>query len=268
MPPLPEGDGTRLLTADALQTEDLPEKELFLTTDEDDVEEERVEPIREEFASQELSSEGQENQFSLPDTDDSISTVSQIKSRLLPTPEIEEFLTDQQLSIVRPHDKNTKKILIILLALLLLPGIGYFTRKMIRRPVVQSAATVETVGAEELALALTEPENTSAGQGVPAAAPAPVTAAGKALAAVQNYRLSEDRGTIASYFDRIYQDRLAQGYTAAWSVEPLHKSTYIVKYRLTKTRTEPIVYVFQADAQRDRLTGALNNAALDLIGKN
>lgn len=97
--------------------------------------------------------------------------------------------------------------------------------------------------------------------------PKPVTAEEKALAAVQNYQLPNGKGTIASYFDRVYQDRISQGYTAHWSVEPLHKSTYIVKYRLTKTRTEPVVYVFQADAVRGQLTGALNNIALDLVGR-
>jgi len=101
----------------------------------------------------------------------------------------------------------------------------------------------------------------------PITPPKPVTAQDKALAAVQNYQLPNDKGTIAAYFDRVYQNHLAQGYTASWSVEPLHKSIYIVKYRLTKTRTEPIVYVFQADGVNGKLTGALNNIALDLVGR-
>ena len=101
----------------------------------------------------------------------------------------------------------------------------------------------------------------------PIVPPKPVTAQDKALAAVQNYQLPNDKGTIAAYFDKLYQNHLAQGYTASWSVEPLHKSIYIVKYRLTKTRTEPIVYVFQADGVNGKLTGALNNVALDLVGR-
>ncbi|MBR4356172.1 MAG: hypothetical protein IKP96_06395 [Elusimicrobiaceae bacterium] len=103
---------------------------------------------------------------------------------------------------------------------------------------------------------------------VPASLPiVPVSAADKALSAVQNYSLPKNRGTIASYFDRVYQAHLSHGYTSSWKSEPLHKDTYIVKYRLTKPRTEPIVYVFQADAQKGKLTGALNNAALDLVGE-
>ncbi|MCQ2410271.1 MAG: hypothetical protein MJ053_01750 [Elusimicrobiaceae bacterium] len=94
-----------------------------------------------------------------------------------------------------------------------------------------------------------------------------VDAKEKALSIVKNYQLPENMGTISSYFDKLYQARAAQGYTSSWAVEPLHNNTYIVKYRLSKTRTEPIVYVFQADVSRGELTGALNNVALDLVGK-
>ena len=89
----------------------------------------------------------------------------------------------------------------------------------------------------------------------------------QALEIVQNYPLSGQRGTVAQYLNRIYQSQLAQGYTAAWDAEPLYKNTYIVKYRLTKTRKEPIIYVFQADVAQGKLTGALNNISLDLVGK-
>ena len=65
----------------------------------------------------------------------------------------------------------------------------------------------------------------------------------------------------------LYQTQLAQGYTATWGAEPLYKDTYIVKYRLTKTRKEPIIYVFQANVAANKLTGALNNISLDLVGK-
>ena len=89
----------------------------------------------------------------------------------------------------------------------------------------------------------------------------------KALSLVQNYRLPGNKGTIAAYLNQLYRPQLTQGYTASWSVEPLHKSTYIVKYRLTKTRMEPVVYIFQADVEAGKLTGALNNITLDLVGK-
>ena len=89
----------------------------------------------------------------------------------------------------------------------------------------------------------------------------------KALEIVQNYLLPNNRGTVKEYLERLYQPQKAQGYTDGWSAEPLHKSTYIVKYRLTKTRMEPIVYIFQADAETGKLTGALNNITLDLVGK-
>ena len=89
----------------------------------------------------------------------------------------------------------------------------------------------------------------------------------KALSIAQNHLLPGNRGTIVNYLNHIYQDQLTQGYTAAWGVEPLYKNTYIVKYRLTKTRKEPIIYVFQVDVDANKLTGALNNISLDLVGK-
>ena len=261
LPPLPEGDGTRFFTTVIAQGDDLPEKDLFLTPDEESVPTEQ--PKAEPSAANTDENKPQDTPAEAP-----ISTLSQIKPHLLPTPEIEEFLTDQQLAVVHPHRKNTKKILIVLLGLLLLPGIGYLVWRTVNHSSGPAVAAVKSLADEELALALTEPDGNVSGGASVATVPAPVTAADKALAAVQNYRLPGEQGTIASYFDRIYQERLSQGYEASWSVEPLHKSTYIVKYRLTKTRTEPLVYVFQADAARGQLTGALNNAALDLVGKN
>lgn len=89
----------------------------------------------------------------------------------------------------------------------------------------------------------------------------------KALKIVKNYQLSNQRGTVETHLNKLYASQLSQGYQASWSAEPLHKSTYIVKYRLTKTRTEPVMYVFQVDTSTEKLTGALNNITLDLVGK-
>lgn len=192
-----------------------------------------------------------------------IPEVSQIKSHLNQTPEMEEFITSHSLK-ARPSYKKARAVLSLLIALLVVGAAWWFNQ----------------ISQEEGALpANPSPQQASAAQGdessslsmedtpLPAPPPAPLTLEDKALAAVQNFQLSGDKGTIASYFDRIYQDKITQGYTASWAAEPLHKNTYIVKYRLTKTRMEPIVYVFQADAANGRLTGALNNVAIDLVGK-
>jgi len=104
----------------------------------------------------------------------------------------------------------------------------------------------------------------------PAAAPvppAPKTPEEQAKEIVQKHVLSQGRGTVADYLARQYAPQLASGYTEAWSAEPLHRNVYVVKYRLAKTRQEPIVYVFQADISKNKLTGALNNITLDLVGK-
>ncbi len=84
---------------------------------------------------------------------------------------------------------------------------------------------------------------------------------------VQNYPLDENRGTVEHYLAQRYSRELANGYGALWSAEPLHRDVYVVKYRLAKTRKEPIVYIFQVDTAKKKLTGALNNITLDLVGK-
>ena len=103
---------------------------------------------------------------------------------------------------------------------------------------------------------------------VPAAPKAPELAPqDQALQIVKNYELPNANGKIADYFDRIYKSKLAQGYNAVWSATPLHNNVYIVKYRVSKTRLEPVVYLFQVDVAKNKLIGALNNITLDLVGK-
>lgn len=89
----------------------------------------------------------------------------------------------------------------------------------------------------------------------------------KALQIVKEYELPNANGKIADYFDRIYKTKLAQGYSAVWSATPLHNNVYIVKYRISKTRLEPVVYLFQVDVAKNKLIGALNNITMDLVGK-
>lgn len=89
----------------------------------------------------------------------------------------------------------------------------------------------------------------------------------KALQIVKEYELPNSNGKIADYFDRIYKTKLAQGYSAVWSATPLHNNVYIVKYRISKTRLEPVVYLFQVDVAKNKLIGALNNITMDLVGK-
>lgn len=192
--------------------------------------------------------------------------VSQVKARLVPTPEIEEFLTDHNLAF-RPKHKGRSQLALLMLLVLLLPGLMGLLMQAgcisLKSPAVTTPVASGALGKEAVE-ELTQPPAVSAAQ---PAEQGTSLAQEKALAAVQNYVLPANRGTISSYFARLYQERLQQGYTASWSAEPLHNDIYIVKYRIAKTRTEPIVYVFQADVKKNRLTGALNNAALDLVGK-
>lgn len=199
-----------------------------------------------------------------------IPTVNQVRPRLKPTPEIQQFLTDTQNERIAPN-RNNKKAMAALAVLVALLAIGIL---LMFNPMPADGQDKDTQNApvstelvpEEKTIPATDDEILPPAP-PPAVKPQAVSASDKALSAVQNYTLSGGRGTVAAYLDHLYRDKLSQGYTGAWSAEPLHKNAYIVKYRLTKTRMEPIVYVFQADVSKGTLTGALNNVALDLLGK-
>lgn len=197
-------------------------------------------------------------------------TVNQVRPRLKPTPEIQQFLTDTQNERIA-HNRNNKKAMAALAVLVALLAIGIL---LMFNPMPadgqdkdeQNTPVSTELVPEEKTIPATDDEILPPAP-PPAIKPQAVSASDKALSAVQNYTLSGGRGTVAAYLDHLYRDKLSQGYTGAWSAEPLHKNAYIVKYRLTKTRMEPIVYVFQADVSKGTLTGALNNVALDLLGK-
>ena len=199
-----------------------------------------------------------------------IPTVNQVRPRLKPTPEIQQFLTDTQNERIAPN-RNNKKAMAALAVLVALLAIGIL---LMFNPMPadgqdkdeQNTPVSTELVPEEKTIPATDDEILPPAP-PPAVKPQAVSASDKALSAVQNYTLSGGRGTVAAYLDHLYRDKLSQGYTGAWSAEPLHKNAYIVKYRLTKTRMEPIVYVFQADVSKGTLTGALNNVALDLLGK-
>ena len=186
------------------------------------------------------------------------------------TPEIQQFLTDTQNERIAPN-RNNKKAMAALAVLVALLAIGIL---LMFNPMpadgqdkdAQNTPVSTELVPEEKTIPATDDEILPPAP-PPAVKPQAVSASDKALSAVQNYTLSGGRGTVAAYLDHLYRDKLSQGYTGAWSAEPLHKNAYIVKYRLTKTRMEPIVYVFQADVSKGTLTGALNNVALDLLGK-
>ena len=197
-------------------------------------------------------------------------TVNQVRPRLKPTPEIQQFLTDTQNERIAPN-RNNKKAMAALAVLVALLAIGIL---LMFNPMPadgqdkdeQNTPVSTELVPEEKTIPATDDEILPPAP-PPAVKPQAVSSSDKALSAVQNYTLSGGRGTVAAYLDHLYRDKLSQGYTGAWSAEPLHKNAYIVKYRLTKTRMEPIVYVFQADVSKGTLTGALNNVALDLLGK-
>lgn len=193
--------------------------------------------------------------------------VNSVRARLKQTQEMKDFLSETQNSHLKKQYNTQRKIMVVLLAalaiMIALVIVLQFKKRPQDTPAVQNTPATHTAYTQEF-LKETQPVVPP----TPAVTvPAHETQDQKALSIVQNYPLSGNRGPLAAYLNRIYQTQLSQGYTATWQAEPLHQSTYIVKYRLTKTRKEPIIYVFQADVASNKLTGALNNISLDLVGK-
>ena len=215
--------------------------------------------------------------------------VNRVKPKLKKTPEIEQFLTEKILPADEPPARRNKGVLwagvllvLLLLAggflLLLKPAATKLETAPAAQPLTQSGGAVEElmpdaavqpeVPTAQEALSLPGAPSAKAKSAAPAAPAAPeLNPVDTARQIVQNYNLPNFNGKVSDYFDRIYKDKLAQGYSATWSAERLHNNVYIVKYRLSKTRSEPVVYIFQVDVARNKLTGALNNITLDLVGK-
>lgn len=215
--------------------------------------------------------------------------VNRVKPKLKKTPEIEQFLTEKILPVDEPPARRNKGVLwagVLLVLLLLAGGVLLLLKPAATKPepapaaqpLTQSGGAVEElmpdaavqpeVPTAQEALSLPGAPSAKAKSAAPAAPAAPeLNPVDTARQIVQNYNLPNFNGKVSDYFDRIYKDKLAQGYSATWSAERLHNNVYIVKYRLSKTRSEPVVYIFQVDVARNKLTGALNNITLDLVGK-
>jgi len=89
----------------------------------------------------------------------------------------------------------------------------------------------------------------------------------KALAIVKGYRLDGGRGTIADWFQNSFVSGSGGGGREEWAATLLDKSVYVVQYRFVRpTITEPVLYQFEVDIDKNQLTRGVNNAAIDLLG--
>ena len=190
--------------------------------------------------------------------------VNSVRARLKQTKQMKDFLTETQNTHLKKQYKAQRKIMVALLAALAIL-IALIVTLQFKKP--STPLPVSTPAQEARKQELLTPAAPVATPPPAVVAAQPLSQEQKALAIVQNYQLSGQRGTLANYLNRIYKNQLAHGYSASWQAEPLYKNAYIVKYRLTKSRKEPIIYVFQADVAANKLTGALNNISLDLVGK-
>lgn len=78
---------------------------------------------------------------------------------------------------------------------------------------------------------------------------------------VKNTQLTNNRGTIGDYLNKVYGDN----YQSSWSTKPFTENVYIVEFFASQVRSEPFVYLFRVDIDQKKITGALNNITLDLL---
>jgi hypothetical protein len=174
----------------------------------------------------------------------------------------------------KPHSTRTLAAITALFIFAFLASMFYIYQKYQQEtPPPQNFAMavpyVEPVAPEKQIL----PPEVPAAAAVPAVLPAPPSSpkaktndiGDAAIAIAKNYFLENKNATVDNFLNTYFEQYRRQGYAAAWSSEALHKDIYIVKYRLTKTRQEPIVYIFEVDTKKGTVTGALNNLTLDLL---
>ena len=79
---------------------------------------------------------------------------------------------------------------------------------------------------------------------------------------VKNTMLPSKGKTIGEYLKNAY----GEDYQTSWSAKPFTDKIYIVEFFASQVRNEPFVYLFRVDTEQQKITGALNNITLDLIG--
>ena len=96
----------------------------------------------------------------------------------------------------------------------------------------------------------------------PAEVASATSAENETINIVKNTMLKKKGRTIGEYFNEVY----GADYQTSWSAKPFTDNIYIVEFFASQVRNEPFVYLFRVDTEKQKITGALNNITLDLIG--
>ena len=149
------------------------------------------------------------------------------------------------------HSKNFFSYIVMPLSasILLILGIYVYSQYFSKKPPVQPKAKVIVM--EETKIVAEPVANANVSEEI--------------KEVVSSYYLDTKRGTVGEWFKQIFTENIKQGYVENWLVEHLYENTYVVQYRLTKPRKEPIVYIFEVDYKDKTITSALNNATMDLL---
>ncbi len=87
----------------------------------------------------------------------------------------------------------------------------------------------------------------------------------KALEIVKNYKLSGNRGSVATWFSNSFLSGAAGGANEEWTATPLHGDILVVQYRLLRPKQDPMIYQFEVDAAKQDIVRGINNNAIELL---
>jgi hypothetical protein len=87
----------------------------------------------------------------------------------------------------------------------------------------------------------------------------------KALEIVKNYKLSGNRGSVATWFANSFLSGAAGGANEEWTATPLHGDILVVQYRLLRPKQDPMIYQFEVDAAKQDIVRGINNNAIELL---
>lgn len=88
----------------------------------------------------------------------------------------------------------------------------------------------------------------------------------KAIDVVKGYNLGEGKGTIERWLSNTVASSVKG--KEEWNATYLSGNIFVVQYRFLRFKSEPIVYLFEVDVEKDEIVRGINNNAINLLAGN
>jgi hypothetical protein len=89
----------------------------------------------------------------------------------------------------------------------------------------------------------------------------------KAITIVKSHNIGNGKGTVSNWLQNAYIGIVGSGGKEEWSATALRGNSYVVQYRILKAKTDPIIYQFEVDVEKNKILRGINNLAIELLGK-